>query len=317
MGGPLGPVEKEWTLVTEIPLDVQDIAAGEGNVIWAVGYNRSKARGMIIGWDGAELEEGYITENSSSDLFGISFAGSTGWAAGLDYSTSPSKPLLIRYADGEWRRIHNVPIASEGFYSISAVAQDAFWVTDDENAFFYEKGNWYGPYPYPVSGVTGIAGRANSITFAWTVGGDIWVLDGRTWVKETPALPKGYGVFGINGGVVTETDIFIIAVIHSGPAEYFAIIKRGLAPAGAGSYTLPFFAPHGPYTTYLNCVAFSEAGCGLALGYASQVIFNAETYRVAPLPPAFGIPKHLAAAEDRRFWFVSSYEGGDYLYRSE
>ncbi len=307
------PVTVDWALVATTGVEIHAIAGENNGRVWLVGEsppNSSESQGRILRWDGSSLEEVYKVEEKGSELYGVDFAGGVGWATGYLFDGEVYNPILLRYENGGWSRVRSFPPGVDGLSRVVALDPDSFWVTAGDVIYKYDAGAWSAPYP--VAGVSDVAASPSGVVFAWSAAGSVWIFDGRNWVKESVALPKGFSMFGITDAAATDGGIYFTCKVYLGKFDYGAVLFRDLAPAGSGTYELRFFAPAGPFFYYLNCVAFRSYNRGIALGPQTHIICDNGEFFEGLLHFEFGTPEDVFWANEGKYWMISRHEGGAY-----
>jgi hypothetical protein len=312
---PLEPVDVNWFYGASTNVIIRNIAADESGRILLTGEfppSTSESQGRILRWNGSALEVVYTVEEKDSGLYDIDFANEIGWAVGAAIIEGSFEAVLLKYENGSWARIYNVPPEAP-FFSLTATSEGTFWVTTSDGIYLYDNGNWSRRYELP--GVSSVAAGTSGHVFAWSAEGFIWFFDGAEWVQEYPGLPKGFTLSGISGAAPTEGGIYFACTISFGEMYYNAILLRDLTPAGRGIYALPFFAPPGPYVSFapFNCTAFRRYNDGIALGPQTHVICDHGEFRLGTLPKGLGVPEKVTFEEDsEKYWMVARNEGGTY-----
>jgi len=297
-----------WTGV-----DVKGVGADKAGAVWLAGEfpaYTSESRGRLLRWNGSTLREVYVVEEKNSTLCDVDFAGGVGWAVGGYVEGNISEPVLLRYENGNWARVRDIPFSGSPFFAITVLEPDLFWVVASGSIYKYDAGNWSPAYELPE--VNGVAAGPSGLVVAWPTADFIWVFNGKNWVKEFVDLPPGFSLAGITGVSVTEGAVYLIGVVFNGPYDFNAIISRDLSPAGAGAYELSFYAPHGPYVYYQNCIAFRDEKNGLTLGPQTHIICEEGIFYEGLLPIEVGSPEGVVCSEEGKYWMYSLHEGGTY-----
>jgi len=290
-----------WREVHRFPdeYDARDVFGRDAGAVFICGVDRTDdaaGRGTVWVWDGAEMRADY-SAGPGSRFYLLSGARGSLWAVGsAPTPAGGARPLVVTNDGTGW---NTVPVADyvESVNRAAALGPDVCFFSSLFSIYEYNRGSWRkvrdAPQGHYIKGLYATAG-GRVFFFARPVGDYapyvVLVSDdgGGSWAREELAVPAPFAVEDALGAALGGEDLFLAAVISTvsgGEAlDYWAVLDRRDARAGAGEYAVSFYAPAGPNFYSLNALAFASWDDGVATGPMTAVRLDDGVWRQEVMP---------------------------------
>ncbi len=298
---PLRPEGHRWEEVAIIPSEETTKAVESLNgPVWCADANYPAvyriSNGVVeVVFKGAYPEAGF---------YDIASADGYVWAVGYKKIVSYYEPYAVKFDGQKWEEISFPKSFGETYLnSISGVNFDFWWVVGERGVYTYDRGVWEKRLHAGLLSDYYVTVSPHGRTFAYCeVGGSspgavIYISDngGVSWSSERPKINnKNFTGGELPGAALCTWGERLCAAVILNPASsakvperatYYGVLIRDEAPPGDGSYELAFFAPEGPYVSYVRALAFRPEGRGYLVGKETSIRYEDGVWVLEVLAP--------------------------------
>jgi len=319
-----------WHEVATLPgvfFEVRSVYAFNVDYVMVAGADCTAAgmpRAAVYEYRNGDIDRVFLSEYNDSRFYVSRFAAGLNWFAGdKETGAGAYRPYVVTSDFFSWEEL-SVPasIAESSFYDVYGVRPDCVWFEGGSGIYLYTRPAWRKVFDlnnYEGGDLT-VTENGRAFLLVYTLGAPGWKMyvsddEGASWAPED--IPRTYGVYSVK-----ESDYpplgpagegLYMATRFTVPGDrfnpYAGILKRNDAPAGEGTYSLAFIAPHGPNFYSIRTLVFRSPDDGYALGPMTSAALKDGAWTLEQMPdmmPSFA----AAAASDDYYWAVMEDANG-------